>query len=96
MHRHEAPPPLPPCAAATLIAAGSFAASALAGPSSVVFNGNAYYLVSGNNPKMDTGEEVCASMGKLFDGHHSINTNDVCKLFHPTAKTLVSVNGKCK
>lgn len=60
---------------------------------SVSFNNNTYYMVDGNNPALDTGDEVCASMKMKFAGYKSINTNAICKLFHPTAKELISVNG---
>ena len=67
--------------------------ASMAAPRSVVFNGNTYYVVNGNDPKMDTGDEVCASIGKVFDSYKSITTNGICKLLHPTARELVSVNG---
>ncbi len=70
-----------------------FAANVAAAPLSVQFNGNTYYLVNGNDPKMDTGDEVCASIKMKCVGYKSINTNSICKLFHPNAKELVSVNG---
>jgi hypothetical protein len=60
---------------------------------SVQFNGNTYYIVNGNNPNLNTGNKVCASVGKQFLGYKSINTNGVCQVAHPTARTLVSVNG---
>ncbi len=60
---------------------------------SVQLNGNTYYAVNGNNPAMDTGDEVCKSMNMKCVGYKSVNTNAICKLFHPTAKELVSVNG---
>ncbi|MBI5156361.1 hypothetical protein HZA45_03765 [Candidatus Peregrinibacteria bacterium] len=69
------------------------ASASMAAPRSVVFNGNTYYVVNGNDPKMDTGDEVCASVGKVFDSYKSINTNAICKLLHPNARELTSVNG---
>ncbi|NOS67121.1 MAG: hypothetical protein HOO67_02025 [Candidatus Peribacteraceae bacterium] len=59
----------------------------------VTFNGNTYYVVNGNDPKMDSGNEVCASVGMKFAGYKSINTTGVCKARHPTAKEVTSVNG---
>ena len=69
------------------------ASASMAAPKSVVFNGNTYYVVNGNDPAMDTGDEVCASIGKVFDSYKSINTNSICKLLHPTAREMTSVNG---
>lgn len=79
---------------AALVGILSLVASAgAATPRSVVFNGNTYYVVNGNDPKMDTGDEVCGSIGKVFDSYKSINTNGICKLLHPNARELTSVNG---
>ncbi len=80
------------CAAATTVAF-AYASTGAAAVPSVTFNGNVYYAVDGNNKSMDSGDEVCKSMGKTCLGYKSINTNSICKLFHPTAKELVSVNG---
>lgn len=60
---------------------------------SIVFNGNTYYVVDGNNPALDSGNEACASVGMKFNSYKSINTNGVCKALHPTAKEVTSVNG---
>ncbi len=60
---------------------------------SVKFNGNTYYKVEGNNKAMDTGDEVCKSIGQSCIGFKSINTNSICKLFHPNAKEITSFNG---
>ena len=78
---------------ACFMGVAAFASIGSAAVPSVQFNGNTYYQVDGNNPAMDTGKEVCASMGKQCLGYKSVNTNSICKLFHPTAKELVSVNG---
>ena len=69
------------------------AQSASAAPASVNYNGKTYYMVNGLDPKMDSGNEVCGSIGKKCVGYTHQGTNAVCKLFHPNAKTLVSVNG---
>ena len=60
---------------------------------SVTSGGKTYHLVSGTNAGMDSGNEVCASMGQRCVGYTSLGTNAVCKLFHPNAKELVSLNG---
>lgn len=70
----------------------SFASLAMAAES-VKFSGNTYYKVDGNNPAMDSGDEVCKSMNMKCLGYKSIDTNSICKLFHPNAKELISVNG---
>jgi hypothetical protein len=67
--------------------------SAAATPRSIVFNGNTYYVVDGNNTALDSGNEVCAAVGKKFNSYKSINTNGVCKALHPNAKEVTSVNG---
>lgn len=70
-----------------------FGAHAAATPKKVVFNGNTYYVVDGNNTALDSGNEVCGAVGMVFDSYKSINTTGVCKALHPTAKEVVSVNG---
>ncbi len=70
-----------------------FGPTSFAAVPTVQFNGNTYYKVDGNNPALDSGDEVCKSMGKKCVGYKSVNTNNICKLFHPTAKELISVNG---
>ncbi len=69
-----------------------FVAFAVAAPSSAVFGGKTYYVVNGNSTTANTGEKVCASIGKTCVGYTGF-TNNICKIFHPNAKTLVSVNG---
>lgn len=65
----------------------------LAAPASVQSGGKTYYMVNGLDAKLDSGNEVCASIGKKCVGYTSLGTNTVCKMFHPNAKVMTSVNG---
>lgn len=67
------------------------AASALTLPSYSA-GGKSYFVVKANDPSMNTGKKVCAAVGRSCIGYTSTST-DACKYFHPTAKTLRSVNG---
>ena len=51
-----------------------------------------YYKVSSSDPAMDTGKEVCAKAGLSCVGYTALTT-DVCKGFHPGAKTVSDANG---
>jgi hypothetical protein len=51
-----------------------------------------YYAVKANDPTGNTGNKVCQKLGRSCVGYTLNNTN-ACKFFHPTAKTLRSVNG---
>ncbi len=55
-------------------------------------NGKEYYVVNGADPNEDTGNEVCAKVGKTCVGYTAFS-NDICKQVHPDAKTLTSVHG---
>lgn len=79
--------------AATCSALALFVTATAAAPASVNVNGKIYYVVSGNDPKMDTGAEVCASIGKVCKGYGTIATNAVCVKFHPTARATMSIHG---
>jgi len=56
------------------------------------FNGKPYYIVSSANASEDTGDEVCAKVGMECVGY-SIETEDVCKYFHPSAAVSSSLDG---
>lgn len=64
-----------------------------AAPASVNVNGKIYYIVNGNDPTMDTGAEVCASVGKICKEYGTIATNAVCVKFHPTARAMSMLDG---
>lgn len=72
-----------------LIASVSFA-SAVSPP--VDYNGKQYYIVTSTDPTEDTGAEVCAKIGKTCVGYTEESTA-VCKLFHPSAITTLSMSG---
>lgn len=56
------------------------------------YNGKYYYIVDGNNPNMNSGDRVCASMGQTCVGY-TANTTNICKFIHPTASVTTTVNG---
>lgn len=62
-------------------------------PASVTLKGKVYYRVISTNSAQNTGNEVCALVGKTCLGVASIGTNDVCRAFHPRAKSVVGVKG---
>ncbi len=62
-------------------------------PSMLTIHGKTYYVVKANDVNMNSGDKVCASHGLTCVGYKTYGTNDVCKAFHPTAATMVSVNG---
>jgi len=70
-----------------------FSSTGSAAPASVNVNGKIYYIVSGNDPTMDTGAEVCASIGKICKEYGTIGTNAVCVKFHPTSRALSILDG---
>ena len=78
--------------AASLIAIPSSALLA-ATPASVRLKGKFYYKVLSTNQSQNTGDKVCALINKTCLGATNLGTNDVCKAFHPTAKTVTGVNG---
>jgi hypothetical protein len=80
------------CATVMAAAVLGYSSLASAAPASVTHGGKTYYKVTSTDPKMDSGDEVCASIGKKCAGFAQAN-NAVCKLFNPGAKTLTSVNG---
>jgi hypothetical protein len=51
-----------------------------------------YYKVSGDDPAVDTGNEVCIKNGLTCVGYTATG-NDACKYFHPDATSTTSVNG---
>lgn len=70
-----------------------FGSTGSAAPNSVNVNGRIYYIVNGNDPKMDTGAEVCASVGKICKEYGTIATNAVCVKFHPTSRAMSLLDG---
>ncbi len=64
-----------------------------AAATSVTVDGKTYYIVKGNDKTMDTGKEVCASVGMRCVGYQNLSSNAVCKKLHPTAKQVTGVNG---
>lgn len=62
-------------------------------PASYNYNGKMYSIVSGNDPTMDTGNEVCARVGRSCIGYTSQGSHNVCPKFHPTARTIMTVHG---
>lgn len=78
---------------ASLLGIASFAlTSVAAAPRSALVNGKTYYLVNAADTTQNSGNKVCAAVGKKCLGYTAF-TNDVCVKFHPTARKLVSVNG---
>ena len=61
-------------------------------PASVTVGGKTYYKVSAGTTQ-NTGTKVCTAVGKACIGYTNLASNNVCKAFHPTAKSLGSVNG---
>jgi len=59
---------------------------------SKVVNAKTYYKVDASIPSEDSGDEVCALVGKSCSGY-SDPTTAVCKTFHPNAKITNSVSG---
>jgi hypothetical protein len=74
------------------ISAAFFATSASALPGTYLYKGKTYVMVSATDRSANTGNKACAAIGMKCVGYTAFN-NDVCKAFHPRARTLVSVNG---
>jgi hypothetical protein len=68
-------------------------AAAAATPASMTVGGKTYYKVTSTDATQDSGKEVCALVGKTCVGYSNLSSNAVCKAFHPTAKSVTSVNG---
>lgn len=64
--------------------------SAVSAP--INYNGNEYYIVSADDPTEDSGNEVCAKVGKTCAGYLE-KTTALCTQVHPTATTLTSLSG---
>ena len=62
------------------------------GKGSYTYNGKTYYVVTSTDSSLDTGNEVCASVGKKCVGYTGYAT-DICKYFHPDATVTTTVNG---
>src|SRR6185295_16013287 len=65
---------------------------ALAKPQSYQYDGKTYYVVTSTDKSMDSGNEVCAMMGKQCVGYSALTT-DVCKQAHKNALTRSDANG---
>lgn len=61
-------------------------------PPHYTYNGRDYYLVDSNNPNANSGDRVCAMVGKPCVGYTGLTTA-ICKYFHPDANVTQSVNG---
>lgn len=55
-------------------------------------SGKQYYTVTSTDSAMDTGDEVCASVGQSCIGY-TLSTNEACKLAHPSASTSSTSSG---
>ncbi|MEK6968419.1 MAG: hypothetical protein AABX51_07370, partial [Nanoarchaeota archaeon] len=66
--------------------------SAVAAQKSTSYNGKTYYVVSADVPSENSGNEVCAKVGKSCVGYTAFTT-DVCKQLHPTATIKSGVDG---
>ncbi len=62
-------------------------------PSSVKIGAKTYYKVLSTDATLNTGNKVCAAVGKSCIGYTNHGSNAVCTAFHPTAKNVKSVNG---
>ena len=54
--------------------------------------GREYYVVSSEDPTGDTGNEVCAKVGKICIGYTD-ETDSVCRFFHTDARISSSMDG---
>lgn len=68
------------------------AVSAHASATAYQYNGKYYYIVDGNNPNLNSGDRVCASVGQICIGY-TAKTTAICKYIHPSASVTTSVNG---
>src|SRR3989344_8478885 len=75
----------------TLILIGS-AGVALAKVQPVVEGGKTYYVVNAADPAQNSGDKVCALVGKQCVGYTAFTTN-VCTNAHPSAAIKSDVNG---
>jgi hypothetical protein len=64
--------------------------TALTGP--ITANGKTFYVVEGNNPALDSGNEVCAQAGMACVGYTD-TTSGACKAAHPGATESSSMSG---
>jgi hypothetical protein len=56
------------------------------------YQGKDYYVVTSTYPSEDTGDEVCAKVGKGCVGYTAY-TDDVCDYFHPGASVTSNLDG---
>lgn len=71
---------------------GVSAGLAYAKPQQVTSGGKTYYVVASTDQAIDSGAEVCASMGKQCIGYTGFS-NDACKKVHADAATKSDMNG---
>ncbi len=60
---------------------------------SLVVSGKTYYKVVSGDTQRNTGNKVCALVGATCLGYTNLGSNNVCRAFHPTAKSIGSVKG---
>ena len=65
---------------------------AYAAPKSAEYNGRTYYAVNSADASEDSGNEVCAKLGKTCAGYTAYST-EVCKKLHPDAAVTSGVDG---
>jgi hypothetical protein len=61
-------------------------------PQVYTYQGKEYYVVTSTDATEDTGNEVCAKVGRTCIGY-TVETTDVCKQVHPNAATTSSMDG---
>ena len=76
----------------TLLVAWAPVAVAVAQPESVEFNGRTFYKVTSTDATLDSGNEVCAAVGRFCTGATE-PSSAVCQLFHPLAIVSSDANG---
>lgn len=64
----------------------------LAAPREFKYDSKTYYVVSGNDETLNTGNKVCEMVGKTCVGYTNTDIG-VCKKVHPRAKEITGVNG---
>lgn len=67
-------------------------AVAFAKPKEVIYDGKVYYVVTSADFSQDTGNEVCAMVGKQCVGYTGYTTK-ICEQANPSATTKSDVNG---
>ncbi|MDD5056046.1 MAG: hypothetical protein PHZ00_07330 [Candidatus Peribacteraceae bacterium] len=62
-------------------------------PASIVYAGKTYYRVLSTNKAQNTGNKVCALVGKTCIGYTATGNNDICMALHPKAKSVIATSG---